>query len=121
MLTIREQQIGLLEVIEYLLAIIAVIGAVAWKWDLLLQLALILVALPFVTWWEIQNLEHENDPSRRPRQTLAKEKAGLQGQTSGQPVTTATKQHSKNRVDPPAIETTEQKGTWHEPLECNRT
>jgi hypothetical protein len=34
MRTIREQPIGLLEVIEYLAVTIAVIGAVAWNWDL---------------------------------------------------------------------------------------
>jgi hypothetical protein len=75
-LTIREQQVGLLEVIMYLMGIIAVVAAVVWSWDLVLLLALILVALPFFTFWEIRNLEQENDLSRRPHQTLAKERAG---------------------------------------------
>lgn len=57
MLTIRDQQIGLIEVIMYLMGIITVVAAVAWNWDLFLLLALILAALPFLTFWEIRNLE----------------------------------------------------------------
>ena len=122
MLSIREQQIGLLEVIEYLMAIIAVIGAVAWKWDLFLLLALILVAVPFLTYWEIQNLEHENEPCWRPQETIADNDGPVsQKQTSGRLMHRQTKRHGQPQVDPPAIQTTEQKGTWHEPLECNRT
>jgi fatty acid desaturase len=59
MLTIRDQQIGLLKMIMYLMGIITVIAAVAWNWGLLLLLALILAALPFLTFWEIRNLEHK--------------------------------------------------------------
>lgn len=54
MLTIRDQQIGLIEVIMYLMGIITVVAAVAWNWDLFLLLALILAALPFLTFWEIR-------------------------------------------------------------------
>lgn len=83
MRTIREQQIGLLEMIMYLMGIIAVIAAVAWNWDLFLLLALILAALPFLTFWEIRNLEQQNDPSRRPLQTIAKDGSVSQGHTLG--------------------------------------
>ena len=63
MLTIREQQIGLLEVIAYLAAMIAVVGAVAWDWNLMLLLGVILAALPYAVLCEIRNLEqgHERD------------------------------------------------------------
>jgi hypothetical protein len=90
MLTTREQRIGLLEVIMYLMGIVVVVSAVAWNWDLVLLLALILVALPFLTYLEIRIIEHENDPSRRPSQTVAKPKP------------------------------TGQKGTLHESVECSK-
>ena len=85
-----EQRIGLLEVIMYLMGIVVVVSAVAWNWDLVLLLALILVALPFLTYLEIRIIEHENDPSRRPSQTVAKPKP------------------------------TGQKGTLHESVECSK-
>ncbi|MBI5315017.1 MAG: hypothetical protein HZB34_03510 [Nitrospirae bacterium] len=74
MLTIREQQIGLLKVIEYLAAIIFVAGALAWGWYLTLLLWLILVLLPYAVLRVMRNFEQENDLSRHPRQTIAKEK-----------------------------------------------
>jgi len=43
---IREQQIGLLKVIECLAAIIFLAGALAWGWYLTLLVWLILVILP---------------------------------------------------------------------------
>lgn len=46
-MTIREQQIGLLKVIECLAAIIFVAGALAWGWYLTLLVWLILVILPY--------------------------------------------------------------------------
>ncbi len=83
MLTIREQQIGFLEVIEYLAAIVFVAGALAWGWYLTLLLWLILVILPYSVLWVLGNFERENDLSRRPRQTIAKEKSGSQEQILG--------------------------------------
>lgn len=70
MLSIREQQIGLLEVIMYLMGVIAVIAVVAWNWDPVLLLLLIIVALPFLTFWENHNVEEEHDLSRRVRRTI---------------------------------------------------
>lgn len=124
MLTIRDQQIGVLEVLMYLMGIIAVIAAVAWKWDLFLLLALILVAVPFLTFWEIQNLEHENEPSRRVRWTIANDGSVSQKQPSGGPVSRETEPHGQPRVHPPVSQTTvpsELKGIPHEPLECSKT
>lgn len=70
MLSIRDQQIGLLEVIMYLMGVIAVIAAVAWNWNPVLLLLLIIVALPFLTCWEIHKVDQENDLSRRVRRTI---------------------------------------------------
>lgn len=125
MLTIRDQQIGFLEVLMYLMGIIAVVAAMAWNWDLFLLLALILVAVPFLTFWEIQNLEHENEPCRRPQQTIADHDGPVsQRQTSGRLMHRQTKRHGQPQVDPPVSQTTaanEQKGTSHEPLKCSTT
>jgi hypothetical protein len=101
MLTIREQQIGFLEVIMYLMGIILVTAAVSWKWDLFLLLALILVALPFLTYLEIRIIEHENDPSRRSPQTVAKQKSKSNEQFARQSVPTPTKHYGDNGVDRP--------------------
>lgn len=70
MLTICDQQIGLLEVLMYLMGIIAVIAAVAWNWDPVFLLLLIIVVLPFLTFWEIHNMEQEHDLSHRVRRTI---------------------------------------------------
>ncbi|MGZ8381701.1 MAG: hypothetical protein ACXW4C_08565 [Nitrospira sp.] len=78
MLTIREQQIGLLKVIECLAAIIFVAGALAWGWYLTLLLWLTLIILPYTVLRVIRNFEQEDDLSRRPRQTIAKENSGSQ-------------------------------------------
>jgi len=120
MLTIRELQIGLLEMIMYLMGIIAVVAAVAWKWDLFLLLALILTALPFLTFWEIRNLEQGNDPSRRPRQTIAKEGSVSQGQTLGRPVTTETEHNRVNTFRYPNDRAIELKGTPYDSVEFGK-
>ena len=79
MSTIREQQIGLLQEIKYLAAIIVWVIAMGAGGEVFPFVAgLIMVTLPFALWWEIRNMEQENDPSRRPSQTIAKEHAGLQ-------------------------------------------
>jgi membrane protein implicated in regulation of membrane protease activity len=83
MLTIREQQIGLLTAIECLAASVFVAGALAWGWYLTLVLWLILVALPYIVLWVIRNFEQDNDLFCRPRQPLAKEKSGSQEQILG--------------------------------------
>lgn len=96
MLTIREQQIGLLEVIGYVAAIIAVVGAVAWDWNLMLLLGVILAALLYAVFREIRNLEQGNDGSCLPRQTIPKQRSASKGRTTGRPVVTETKH--PNRV-----------------------
>lgn len=113
-MTTREQRIGLLEVIGYLMAIIAVVGAVAWNWELLLVLGLIVVAVPYAMWWEIRNLEQGNAPSHRARRTIAKEGSVSQGQTSGRPVATDRrhKHNGNDRVAPPSIQNDH--GNWAE-------
>ncbi len=80
---IREQQIGLLKVIECLAAIIFVAGALAWGWYLTLVVWLILVILPYTTLRVRRHFEQENDLSRRLRQTIGKEKSGSQEQILG--------------------------------------
>jgi len=112
MSTIREHQIGLLEVIGYLMAIIAVVGAVAWGWYLILVLALIVAAVPYAMWWEIRNLEQGNVPSRRARQTTAKEGSVSQGQTSGRPVTRETEHNGNDKVAPSGLQNDH--GNWDE-------
>lgn len=97
MSTTREQKIGLLEVIGYLMSIIAVVGAVAWNWELLLVLGLIVAAVPYAIWGEIRNLEQGKVPSRRARQTIAKEGSVSQAQASGRPVTTEMERNSNIR------------------------
>lgn len=90
MLTIRERQIGLFGVIGYLIVILAVVGAVVWSWNLIPVLALLVATIPYAIWREIQSLEHQTNPSPRPRQTLEKERSVSQGQTSRRPMTTGT-------------------------------
>ncbi|MBX3307414.1 MAG: hypothetical protein KF751_15330 [Nitrospira sp.] len=125
MLTIRDQQIGWLEVVMYLMGIIAVVAAVAWNWNPLFLLLLIVAALPFLTYWDIKNLEHENEPCRRPQQTIADHDGPVsQRQTSGRLMPRQTKRHGQPRVDPPVSQTTaanEQKGTSHESRKCRTT
>ncbi len=104
MSTIREQQIGLLQVIKYLAAIIAVVVAIGGSGEVFPFVAgLIGVTLPFVAWWEIRNIEQENDPSRRPRQAIAKKGSVSQGQTLERPATEETSLNGNNRVYPPSM------------------
>jgi hypothetical protein len=120
MSSIREQQIGLLEVIQYLLAIIAVVGAVAWSWNLMLILALTVATVPYATWQAIQSLEQRNDPAH---QVIAQEGSVSYAQTSGRPVTTETNRNGNNKVYSPSIPTTEAmklRGTPHESVEYSK-
>ena len=125
MLTIRDQQIGWVEVLMYLIGILAVVAAMAWNWNPMFLLLLIVLALPFLTVWEIQNLEHENDSCRRPQQTIADhDKPVSQRQTSGGLMHSQTERHGQPRVDSPISQTTaanEQKGTSHEPRKYRTT
>jgi hypothetical protein len=121
MSTIREQQIGLFDVIVYLMAIIALVGAVAWSWNLILVLALIVATVPYATWREIQSLEQRNDPAR---QTIAEERSESYAQISERSVTAETKPSGHNRVYSPGIPTTGAitlKGTAHESVECGKS
>jgi hypothetical protein len=122
MSTIREQQIGLFGVIGYLIVIIAVVEVVVWSWNLILVLALLVATVPYATWREIQSLEQQNNPSPRPRQTIAKEQSVSQGQTPGRPVTTEADDNNI-RVVPPGFRTTaaiKLKGTPYESVECSK-
>lgn len=101
MLSIRDQQIGLLEMILYLMGVIAVIAAVAWNWNPVLLLLLIIVALPFLTCWEIHNTEQEHDLSRGIQQTMLNEGPVSQKQPSSGSVTRQTDGHNIPRVHPP--------------------
>lgn len=104
MSTIREQQIGLLQVIKSLTAIVAVVVAIGGSGEVFpFVVGLIGLTLPFVTWWEIRNFEQENDPSRRPRQAIAKRGSVPQGQTVERPATKETSLNGNNRVYPPSM------------------
>ncbi|MDX2250864.1 MAG: hypothetical protein NW202_01140 [Nitrospira sp.] len=104
MSTIHEQQIGLLQVIKYLTAIIAVVVAIGGSGEIFpFVVGLIGVTLPFVTWWEIRNIEQENDPARRPREAIAKRGSVSQGQTLERPATEETALNGSNRVYPPSM------------------
>jgi membrane protein implicated in regulation of membrane protease activity len=121
MSTIREQQSGLFNVIMYLMAMIAVVGAVAWSWNLIFVLALIVATVPYATWREIQSLEQRNDPAR---QTIAEDNSESHAQISGRSVTAETKPNGNNRVYYPGIPTTGAiplKGTAHAPVECGKS
>ena len=125
MLTIRDQQIGWVEVLMYLIGILAVVAAMAWNWNPMFLLLLIVLALPFLTVWEIQNLEHENEPCRRPQQTIVdNDRSVSQKHPSMGPVSREMERHGQPRVDSPISQTTaanEQKGTSHEPRKCRTT
>lgn len=125
MLTIHDQQIGWLEVVMYLMGIIAVVAAVTWNWNPLFLLLLIVAALPFLVYWDIQNLEHENEPCRRPQQTIVdNDRSVSQKHPSMGPVSREMERHGQPRVDSPISQTTaanEQKGTSHEPRKCRTT
>lgn len=121
MSTIREQQIGLFDVIVYVMAMVAVVGAVAWSWNLILVLALIVATVPYATWREIRNLEQRNDPAR---QTIAEEESVSHAQISERPATTEKKLNGNSRVYPPGIPTAgaiRPKGTPHEAVECGKS
>lgn len=81
MLSLREQQVALLKVIEYLAAIVFVVGALVWGWYLTLLFWLILVVLPYSLLRVIQNGEHENELSGRLGQHLPEQKARSQERT----------------------------------------
>ena len=102
MSTIRKPQIGLLQAIKYLTAIIVVVVATGGN-VFPFVVGLIVVTLPFVTWREIRNMEQENDPSRRPRQAIAKQGLVSQDQTLEQPATEETTSLDNNRVYPPSM------------------
>jgi hypothetical protein len=121
MSTIREQQIGWFEVIGYLMAMIAVVGAVAWSWNLILVLAIIVATVPYATWREIRSLEQRNDHAH---QTIAEERSESHAQISERSVTAETKPSGNNRVYSPGITTTGAimlKGTAHESVECSKS
>lgn len=124
---IREQQIGLLEVIAYLAVIVVVVGAVVWGWDLNLLLALILLVVAYAVLCDLRKLwrlRQEDEPSRHPRQTIPQENSASCEQPS-KPLGTIQTGHTSraNRVDRPVTQTTpalERKGTPHESIGCSK-
>ncbi|WP_413933617.1 hypothetical protein [Nitrospira sp. BLG_1] len=80
-MSLREQQVALLKVIEYLAAVVFVVGALVWGWYLTLLFWLILVVLPYSLLRVIQNGEHENELPGRLCQHLPEQKARSQEQT----------------------------------------
>lgn len=83
MLSLWEQQVALLKVIEYLAAIVFVVGALVWGWYLTLLLWFILVVLPYSLLRVIRNIEQENELSEHLGQHLPEQKARSQEQTLG--------------------------------------
>lgn len=83
MLSLREQQVTLLKVIECLAAIVFVVGALVWGWYLTLLLWFILVVLPYSLLRVIRNIERENEMSGRLGQHLSEQKTRSQEQTLG--------------------------------------
>ncbi|MCS6897243.1 MAG: hypothetical protein NZM29_04655 [Nitrospira sp.] len=53
----RGQRIELLEVIQYVLAIVLIVGAVSWTKYLVPPLVISVAAIPYAVWRKIQNIE----------------------------------------------------------------
>ena len=101
MSTIREQETGLFRKIKYLAAIVVVAVATSGK-GFQLVVGSIAIILPLFMWWEIWNIEQDNDPSRRPRHAITKGGSGSQG-TMGRLTARETKLNGNNRVYPPSM------------------
>ncbi len=104
MLTIRDQRIGFLEVVAYLAAIMAVVGTVAWGWNLNLIVALIMLAVAYAVLRDLRALwllRRENDQSPPSGATIPILKSLPHSQSSRPLFTTNRPRNGANRVDRP--------------------
>ncbi|CUQ65606.1 hypothetical protein [Candidatus Nitrospira inopinata] len=61
----QSQRIGLLEIIQYVLAIVLVVAAVAWNQYLVPVLVACVVATPYAIWSRLQDIEQRSAPPRQ--------------------------------------------------------
>jgi hypothetical protein len=61
----QRQRIGLLEIIQYVLAILLVVSAVAWNQYLVPVLVACVIAMPYAMWCRLQDIEQGSAPPRQ--------------------------------------------------------
>lgn len=93
----QRQRIGLLEIIQYGLAVVLVVAAVAWNQYLVPILVACVIAMPYAIWSRLQDIEQGSAPPRQERSVVSEKQTIRRQHPSERSVTdtttaTATKQ-----------------------------
>lgn len=67
----QRQRIGLLEIIQYGLAVVLVVAVVAWNQYLVPILVACVIAMPYAIWSRLQDIERRSTPPRQERSTVS--------------------------------------------------
>jgi hypothetical protein len=86
----QRQRIGLLEIIQYGLAVVLVVAAVAWNQYLIPILVACVIAMPYAIWSRLQDIERGSAPPRQERSAVSGKEAIRRQQPSKLSVTDAT-------------------------------
>ncbi|MCP9443197.1 MAG: hypothetical protein NNA20_11450 [Nitrospira sp.] len=88
----QGQRIGLLEVIQYILAIVLVVAAVDWNQYLVLPLVASVVAMPYAIWRKIQSIERGSSSLQQAQAQMSplKQEGVPQGPLAGQSAVSQT-------------------------------
>lgn len=74
----QRQRIGLLEIIQYVLAVVLVFAAVAWNQYLVPVLVACVIAIPYAIWRRLQHIEWEDKSRQHAPQAVSKTGSSFQ-------------------------------------------
>ncbi|MCP9468867.1 MAG: hypothetical protein NNA31_02585 [Nitrospira sp.] len=86
----QRQRIGLLEIIQYVLAVVLVFAAVAWNQYLVPLLVACVIAVPYAIWSRLQDIERGSAPPRQERSAVSGKEVIRRQHPSKRSVTDAT-------------------------------
>lgn len=119
----RGRQIGLLEVLAYLTAIVVVVGSVVRGWDFNLLIALIMLVVAYAVFRDLgtlSRLEAQNEKTQSSEPMMPLRMSSRGGSLPQQPPRMFGQQGEMKKAQDPAgwacsPQQTRQKGTTHEP------
>lgn len=117
----QRQRIGLLEIIQYVLAVVLAFAAVAWNQYLVPILVACVIAMPYAIWSRVQDIEQGSAPPRQERLAVSGKEA-IRRRHASKPSVTETAAAAKkgddglHRNGVPSSATQEWGGTLKEPV-----
>ena len=98
---IRDQQIGIFEIASYLAAAVAVVGTLAWGWDLNLIILLFILVVAYAVLRDLRALcllKWRNEPSSPSEQTILFQRSSSHSQARRPATVPGGGQSGENRI-----------------------